>query len=206
MMPRCLFWLALASGLVTGIASCERTSEPPSESQFKSTFLENPTFGKDFQLRGHHGKLRTLADFRGKVVLMFFGFTHCPDVCPTTLARAAQSVSMLPAGDAKRLQVLFVTLDPERDTASLLKQYVSAFHPSFLGLRTTPDATRELADHFKVYYQRVPGATPQSYSIDHSTFSYVFDHKGKLSLLVAHAQTAAELASDIQVLLNRNKE
>ena len=158
-------------------------------------------FGKDFSLQDPDGKVRTLADFKGKVVVMFFGYTQCPDVCPTTLTEMQQVMSILgPQSD--KVQVLFVTVDPQRDSAALLKQYVPAFDARFLGLRPTDDAALEkVAKDFKIYYKKVPGTSPGSYTIDHTAGSYAFDPDGRLRLYIKHAQGPETLAHDLKELL-----
>ena len=158
-------------------------------------------FGKDFSLVDPDGKVRTLADFKGKVVVMFFGYTQCPDVCPTTLTEMQQVMSILgPQSD--KVQVLFVTVDPQRDTAAILKQYVPAFDPRFLGLRPEDDAALEkVAKDFKIYYKKVPGISPGSYTIDHTAGSYAFDPDGRLRLYIKHAQGPETLAHDLKELL-----
>ncbi|MDP1612488.1 MAG: SCO family protein [Sulfuritalea sp.] len=176
------------------LAGC---SEPK---RFVSTDLSMVDWGKDFSLTNHHGKPARLADFRGKAVVMFFGYTQCPDVCPTTLATLRETMTLL-GDDASRVQVLFVSVDPARDTPQLLAQYVPAFHPSFLGVYADDKATAALAKDFKVFYARQPGTTPGSYSIDHSTGSYVFDPQGKLRLLLRHGESPANVAADLKLLL-----
>jgi len=158
-------------------------------------------FGKDFNLLDSDGKVRTLADFKGKVVLMFFGYTQCPDICPTTLTEMQQVMTLLgPQSD--KVQVLFVTVDPERDTAAILKQYVPAFDPRFLGLRPADDAALEkVAKDFKIYYKKVPGTSPGSYTMDHTAGSYAFDPEGRLRLYIKHAQGPEALAHDLKELL-----
>lgn len=172
-------------------------AEPPS---FKSTNVTGADWGKDFALADYNGTLRRLSDFRGKVVVLFFGYTQCPDVCPTTLASLRDVLGILGA-DASRVQVVFVTLDPARDSAELLAQYVPAFHPSFLGLRGDEASTAALAREFKVFYSKQAGTTPGSYSIDHSTGSYVFDPQGRLRLLVRHGEIPSNVAADLKLLL-----
>jgi protein SCO1 len=170
-----------------------------SGTQFKNVDITGADYGRDFSLIDHTGRTRTLADFRGKAVVMFFGYTHCPDVCPTTLAELKTVKSQLgPDGD--RLQVLFVSVDPERDTQDVLAQYVPAFDPSFLGLRGDAAATAKVAKDFKVFYQKVPGSKPDNYSVDHTAGSYVFDPQGRLRLFVRHGN-AANLAADLRLLL-----
>jgi protein SCO1 len=168
--------------------------------QFKNVDITGADYGKDFSLTDHTGRARTLADFRGKAVVMFFGYTHCPDVCPTTLAELKMVRSQL-GPDGERVQVLFVTVDPERDTQGVLAQYVPAFDPSFLGLRADAAATAKVAKDFKVFYQKVPGSKPDNYSIDHTAGSYVFDPQGRLRLFVRHGN-ATNLTSDLRLLLH----
>jgi len=166
---------------------------------FKNADITGADYGKDFALTDHTGKPRTLADFRGKVVVMFFGFTRCPDVCPTTLAELKAVKEQL-GEDGKRLQVLFVTVDPERDTQKLLADYVPAFDQSFLGLYGDMAATARVAKDFRVYYQKAPGKTPDSYTVDHTAGSYIFDPQGRLRLFARHG-SAANLDADIRTLL-----
>lgn len=172
-------------------------SEP---SPFVSTDISSAEWGKDFSLTDHHGKPARLADFRGKAVVMFFGYIQCPDVCPTTMLTLRDAIAML-GDDANRVQVLFVTVDPGRDTPALLADYVPAFHPSFLGLYADQAGTMALAKEFKVFYARQPGPTPGSYSVDHTASSYVFDPKGKLRLLLRYGETPANIAADLKRLL-----
>jgi protein SCO1/2 len=167
---------------------------------FKNTDITGADYGKDFALTDHTGKARRLADFRGKAVVMFFGYTRCPDVCPTTLAELKAVKEQL-GEDGKRLQVLFVTVDPERDTQKLLASYVPAFDPGFLGLYGDPAATAKVAKDFRVFYQKSPGKTPDGYTVDHTAGSYVFDPQGRLRLFVRHGN-AANLAADVRILLN----
>jgi len=166
---------------------------------FKNADITGADYGREFKLTDHTGKTRTLEDFRGKIVVMFFGYTYCPDVCPTTLAEL-KSVKEQLGEEGKSLQVLFVTVDPERDTPKALADYVPAFDPSFLGLYGDPAATAKVAKDFRVFYQKVPGKTPGSYTVDHTAGSYVFDRQGRLRLFVRHGN-AANLVSDIRTLL-----
>ncbi|MEQ5840834.1 SCO family protein [Paraburkholderia acidicola] len=162
----------------------------------------NTQFGSDFALPDTGGKVRTLADYKGKAVVLFFGYTHCPDVCPTTMAELSQALQQLGPDDAKRVQVLFVTVDPQRDTSGLLGQYVTAFNPTFVGLRPTDDAQLvKVTKDFRVYYAKVPGKTPDSYTMDHTAASYVFDPQGKLRLFVRDGQGAAPWVHDLKLLL-----
>ena len=184
--------LALAAAAVCGCSG--------SEPSFKNTDITGADYGKDFTLTDHTGKTRALADFRGKVVVVFFGYTHCPDVCPTTLADLKVAREQL-GEDGRRVQVLFVTLDPERDTPQLLANYVPAFDPSFLGLYGAPAAIARVAKEFKVFYQKVPGKTPDNYTVDHTAASYVFDPQGRLRLLVRPGNVP-NLVADLKTLLN----
>jgi len=168
--------------------------------RFMSSDVTGASFGRDFSLVDHTGKPRTLADFRGKAVVIFFGYTQCPDVCPTTLAALVQAQKEL-GPDAARVQVLFVTVDPDRDTAELLSNYVTAFDPSFIGLRGDADATARTAKEFKILYQKQPGRTPESYTVDHSAGSFVFDPQGRLRLYVGNGQGADVFAHDLRELL-----
>lgn len=159
-------------------------------------------WGRELALTDHTGKPRTLADFKGKVVAVFFGYTHCPDVCPTTLAEM-KAVKEKLGKDGERVQVLFVTVDPERDTAALLAQYVPAFDPSFIGLYGDAEATARTAKEFKVYYKKVPGSSAANYSVDHTAALYLYDPSGRLRLFARHGQGADALAHDIRLLLDQ---
>ncbi len=181
--------------LIALLAGCERTS--PS-TRFHASDVTGKYPAADFHLIDHNGKPRSLGDFRGKVVVLFFGYTHCPDVCPTTLAGLAQTLRLL-GKDAGRVQVLFVTIDPERDTRELLAKFVPAFDPSFLGLYGDAQATAEAAGNFRVDYQK--HITKAGYTMDHSTFSYLIDAEGKLRLLAGDREPADWLAQDIRLLL-----
>ena len=172
----------------------------PEAPTFKGADITGASFGRELALADHHGKARTLADFRGKAVVIFFGFTQCPDVCPTALSALAEAMRRL-GPDAARVQVLFVTIDPERDTADLLSRYVPAFHPSFLGLRGDAEATARVAKEFKVLYQKVPGQTPDTYTMDHSAGLYLFDPQGRLRVFESHGQGAEAIAHDLAQLL-----
>jgi protein SCO1/2 len=170
---------------------------------FESTDVTGADFGKTFTLTDQNGKQRSLQDFRGQVVVVFFGFAHCPDVCPTTLAELAGAVRKLgPAGD--KVQVMLVTVDPERDTQEILGKYVTAFNPKFLGLRGNAEETARVAKEFKVIYQKVEGQKPENYTMDHSAGSYVFDSNGKLRLYVGYGRGADVFAHDIGLLLKQS--
>jgi protein SCO1/2 len=168
--------------------------------KFRSTDISGVDYGRSLELTDHHGKLRRLEDFRGKAVVVFFGFTRCPDVCPTTLADLAIAMKQL-GPEADRVQVLMVTVDPERDTGEVLGKYVPAFDARFLGLYGDLEATRRTAKEFKVYFEKRPGKTPGEYTIDHSAQSYVIDTQGRLRLFVRHDRITEDLAPDLRTLL-----
>lgn len=157
-------------------------------------------YGNDFRLTDHAGKARTMADFRGKVVVMFFGYTQCPDVCPTTLSDMRKVMELL-KGDAARVQVLFVTVDPARDSQDLLARYVPAFHPSFVGLFGDREATGKVTSDFKIIARKEEGKTPESYTVSHTAASLVFDPAGRLRLFVNYGADPEKIAADIKLLL-----
>ena len=174
----------------------------PDRPAFTSIDVTGATYAKDFALSDHNGTVRHLADFKGKVVVLFFGYTQCPDVCPTSMTDLAQVKKAL-GKDGDRLQVLFATVDPERDTAAVLKAYMENFDPSFLALRATPEQLVTLAKDFKVYYQKVPGRAPgSSYTMDHSAGSYVYDPQGRLRLFARYGTDVAAFTGDIRILLD----
>ena len=191
---------ALRSFLIATMAIILVACSPKPE--FKNIDITGSTaFGKDFSLLDPDGNTKTLADFKGKVVVMFFGYTQCPDICPTTLTEMQQVMTLLgPQSD--KVQVLFVTVDPERDTAAILKQYVPSFDPRFLGLRPADEAALEkVAKDFKIYYKKVPGKSPGSYTMDHTAGSYAFDPQGRLRLYIKHAQGPETLTHDLKELM-----
>ncbi|MEO8331749.1 MAG: SCO family protein [Gallionella sp.] len=181
--------------LVVFLAGCEQPKLP---SPFHASDVSMPLAGADFKLTDHNGKQRTLADYRGKVVALFFGYTHCPDVCPTTLADLAQAMGML-GMDADRVQVLFITVDPERDKPEMLVKYMSVFHPSFLGLHGDAAATAQTAKAFYVMYQKQPTTT--GYNVDHSVGTFLIDPQGQVRLRAPLAQRPAWFVDDIRLLL-----
>lgn len=172
----------------------------PARGHFNSVDVTGGGMGGPIQLADHEGKVRTLNEFRGKVVVITFGFTHCPDVCPTTLADIAAAVNQL-GERGRQVQVLFVTVDPKRDTAEVLKQYVPAFHGGFIGLRGTPAETTEVTKAFHVYANERPGKTPETYSVDHSAQSFVIDKEGRLRLLIPPGLKPDKVASDLMKLI-----
>lgn len=189
------FTAAIAAAAMLVLAGCGRPEAPV----FKLTDVTGASFGKALELTDHNGQPRTLADFKGKVVTLFFGFTHCPDVCPTTMVEMANVMKEL-GPDAAKLQVLFITVDPERDTAEVLKRYVPAFHPSFLGLRGSAEETAKVAKEFKIHYQKQKLASG-GYTVDHSAGTYIFDGEGRLRLFAQYGTGAPALLHDIRQLL-----
>ncbi len=186
--------LALVALLIAGCGAS-------SPSSFKNTDITGAEFGRALSLSDQSGQPRTLADFKGKVVALFFGFTHCPDACPTTLA-TLKAVKEKLGPDGDKLQVLFVTVDPERDTPASLAKYVSAFDPSFIALAGNAEATAQVAKEFKVFYQKVPGKTQDSYSVDHTSSTYLYDTHGRLRLFVRYGESVDTILADIKLLLD----
>jgi protein SCO1/2 len=194
-------YFSIARLLMLSLIGVSLLACSPQQSFKNVDITGSKAFGTDFSLLDPDGKVRTLADFKGKAVLMFFGYTQCPDVCPTTLTEMQQVMTLL-GPQADKVQVLFVTVDPERDTAAILKQYVPAFDSRFLGLRPADEAALEkVTKDFKVYYQKVPGTSSGSYTMDHMAGSYAFDPEGRLRLYIKHAQGAETLAQDLKELL-----
>jgi protein SCO1/2 len=182
-------------------AAAQLTACGKSTPTFNGIDLTGVDYAKDFALTDHNGQLRTLKDFQGKVVMMFFGYTQCPDVCPTSMVEMV-NIKQLLGPDGDKLQGLFVTVDPERDTPELLKAYMENFDPSFLALYTSPDKLAALAKDYKVYYKKVPGPTPTSYSMDHTAGSYIYDTQGHLRLFTRYGTKPELTAADIRQLLH----
>ncbi len=185
------FWSIIICSVAL-LAGCD------SRPQFQGTDITGADYGKSLELVDHTGKPRRLEDFRGKAIVLFFGFTHCPDVCPTTLAEVAAALRQL-GPDAERVQVLLVTVDPERDTQDALAKYVTAFDPRFLGLRGDAAATQRAAKEFKIYYEKRKSG--DSYTVDHSGQTYVLDPQGRLRLLIRPERIGKDLAPDLKALL-----
>ncbi|VVE36454.1 SCO family protein [Pandoraea anhela] len=201
-MNLAVIWLRramLLMGLAVLLAACGK--DGPTFTSLDIT--GNKEFAQDFSLQDPQGKTRTLADYKGKAVVMFFGYTHCPDVCPTTMAELNQVMQKLGADDAQRVQVLFVTVDPQRDTPELMGQYVPAFNPAFVGLRPADDdALKAVAKSFRVVVNKVEGATPNNYTIDHTAGIYVFDPNGQLRLFMRPDEPVDAMAKDLKTLLS----
>jgi protein SCO1 len=191
-----VFRFASTAFLIFLIAACAQ--EKP---VFKNVDITGAEYARQFELTDHNGQKRTLADFKGKAVAVFFGFTQCPDVCPTALAELAKVRSGL-GKDADKLQVIFVTIDPERDTPAVLKSYLANFDPQALGLAGSLEQTAATAKEFKVFYAKVPGTTAGSYTMDHTAGSYVFDAQGKIRLFVRHGTDPQLLIGDLKQILS----
>jgi protein SCO1 len=170
------------------------------KAEFRSVDITGAEHAQDFALPDVSGQTKTLADFKGKAVVLFFGFAQCPDVCPTTMAEIAAVKKSL-GNDGEKVTAVFVTVDPERDTPQVLKAYMESFDPSFTALRGTPEQTAALAKYFKIYYKKVEGKTPTSYTIDHTAASFVYDPQGKLRLYTRYGMGATALAEDLKILL-----
>ncbi len=191
--------VSLIFGAAALLAACDRRGAPAA-AQFKGIDITGADYARELSLADAQGKARTLADFKGKVTVVFFGFTQCPDVCPTTLLELANVKKSLGA-DGARVQGVFVTIDPERDTPELLKAYVGNFGADFVALRGDAEQTKAAAKHFKVYYAKVPGKTEGSYSMDHTAGSYIFDAQGRVRLFTRYGTGAEALAHDLKLLL-----
>jgi protein SCO1/2 len=187
-----------AAALAVSLSGCDKL--PGKQASFQNTDVTGLNYAKGFALTDHTGKPRTLADYKGKLVVVFFGYTQCPDVCPTTMAEMASVMQKL-GPQADQVQVAFITLDPERDTQQLLASYVPAFDKRFVGLYGSPEQTAKVAKEFKVFYAKVPGSAPGSYTIDHTAGSYVFDRDGKLRLFIRHGGGADPIVHDLRQLL-----
>ncbi len=193
--------LALISMAALLLAGCDKPGGAGgSSASFRAVDITGAEYARQLSMQDPDGKTRTLADFKGKVTVVFFGYTQCPDVCPTTMAELAQVKKSL-GPDGERVQGVFVTVDPDRDTPELLKAYMGSFDPSFVALRGTPEQTAAMAKEFKVFYAKVPGKTEGSYTVDHTAGSYVFDASGKVRLFVRYGSGAEALAADLKTLL-----
>ena len=199
---RIALWTVVPLALLLGISAAYmtlRSSEPGA--QFEAVDITGVDWGRGFDLTDHHGTRRTLGDFRGKVVMLFFGYTNCPDMCPTTMALLASAVRQLGEEDARDVQVLFVTVDPARDTPQVLAQYVPAFHPSFLGLYSDPETTARTAREFKAFFELRAPNEHGSYTVDHSGQVFVFDPQGRLRLFVRPEAAPEAVVHDVRKLL-----
>ncbi len=195
---RCFSFLTLLVGLSALVlsSSCNSKVEPA----FLSTDITTASFGRDFKLSDHNGDIRSLADFKGKVIVLFFGYTNCPDICPGIMGKLAGTIKKL-GNDSSHVQVLFISVDPEHDTPAILKQYVSTFNPTFLGLSGDLQTTTNIAKEFKISFQKQTETTQDSYIMDHSTGVYIFDPKGRLRLYVNSGTNIDMISHDILELL-----
>lgn len=194
--PRRLILLAAAAA---ALAACDRASTG-SKPSFHAIDITGADYAKELNLRDADGRMRTLADFKGKITVIFFGFTQCPDVCPTTLAELAQARKLL-GSDGARVQGVFVSVDPARDTPEVLKAYVGTFGSDFVALHGSDDEIKAAAKQFKIFYNKVPGKTEGSYTIDHTAGSYVLDAGGRVRLFTRYGVGAEKLAADLKILL-----
>jgi protein SCO1/2 len=189
-------WVLSVAAVVLGLVGCGQDKP-----DFRGVDITGAEYAQGFELSDQNGQVRTLQDFAGKAVVVFFGFTQCPDVCPTALQEMAQAKQLLGADGAK-LQGIFITVDPERDTPELLKAYVANFGSDFVALRPTAEQLPKVTKDFKIYYKKVEGKTPTSYTMDHSAGSFTFDPKGRIRLYNRHASGAETLAADVKILLS----
>ena len=197
---RTLMMACLAAGVAPWLVACDPlTGSAGAPEGFKGIDITGADYAQDFALTDFNGTPRTLSDYRGQVVMLYFGFVQCPDVCPTALARAAEVLQLLGPETAPKVQLLFITVDPERDTPALLQAYMAAFDPSFMALSGSLEQIQAAADAFRVYFKKVP--TGSTYTMDHTALTYLFDPTGKVRVALRHEQTAADYAADIQRLL-----
>lgn len=192
--------LALACGALALSGCSDRSGDGQSAGGFSGIDITGADYATTLNLPDHNGQQRTLADFKGKVVVIFFGFTQCPDVCPTSLTEMAEAKRLLGA-DGERLQGLFVSVDPERDKPEIMREYMGSFDPSFLAMHASPEVLPDVAKHFRIYYKKVPGQTETSYTMDHSAGSYVYDTQGRVRLYHRYGSGAPALAADVKKLL-----
>jgi protein SCO1/2 len=191
------FFLALAATGALALAGCERAVPPH---HFNAIDLTGAKYAQGFDLPDFDGKPRTLADFKGKVAVVFFGYTQCPDACPTTMAELSGILKTL-GPDAAKVQVVFISVDPSRDTPALLKNYVTNFRPDFIALRGDEAQTKQVIKDFKLIVEKVPGKTPDSYTIDHTAGTYIFDPQGRVRLFASQSLDPALLTDDLKALL-----
>jgi len=191
--------------LGVAIAGCgdKAASPPPPKASFNSIDITGAEYARKLDLPDADGKVRSLAEFKGKVVVVFFGYTQCPDVCPTTMAELSQVRRAL-GDDGAKLQGIFVTVDPQRDTGVVLKAYCDNFNAGFIGLRGSDEQIKQVAREFKVFYAKVPGKTESTYTIDHTAGAYVFDTQGRIRLFSRHGAGPKALEDDIRTLLRES--
>jgi len=204
-LRRALLWTTAAAAVAAGgFAAYAMLASQPSSPHFQAVDITGVPWGKGFELTDHLGRKRSLADFRGKVVTLFFGYTQCPDMCPMTLALLGETLRQM-GSDADKVQVLFATVDPKRDTPQILSQYVPAFHPSFLGLYADEETTERTVREFKGYFHANPPNEHGGYIVDHSAQVYVFDRTGRIRLYIKpDAATPESIAHDLRALLHES--
>ena len=193
--------LGLCASIVLGCG--DKSSGAAAKASFRSIDITGAEYARKLELPDAEGKPRNLGEFKGKVVVVFFGYTQCPDVCPTTMAELSQVKRSLGA-DGERLQGIFVTVDPERDTGVVLKAYADNFNAGFIGLRGNAEQTQQAAREFKVFFAKVPGKTESTYTIDHTAGSYIFDPQGRIRLFSRHGAGPKALEDDIRALLRES--
>lgn len=191
---------AVVAALVAGTVSVTLAGCGSSEPEFKGSDVTGSHLGRDMAMVDAAGQVRTLADYKGKVVVVYFGYTHCPDVCPTSMAELARVMTLL-KDDARKVQVIMITVDPERDPPAVVDRYVKAFNPSFVGLSGSPEQLSKTAKSFKVYYEKEPSKTPDQYAMNHSSMFYIIDQKGEARVLLNSTVPAETVADDIKLLL-----
>jgi protein SCO1/2 len=196
-----LKWLATSAASLASAALFTACGKTATKTSFVSTDITGADYARDFALSDQNGVVRHIADFKGKVVVVFFGYTQCPDVCPTTMAELAEVKKSL-GSDGGKLQAVFVTLDPDRDKAAMLKAYVENFDPSFVALLPSNEQLAGIAKEYKIYYKKVDGRTSETYTLDHSAGSYIYDPKGRVRLFMHYGTSVGDLTSDIKVLLS----
>ncbi len=192
---RVFIFLLLFSALIA-LSACSGGSKPA----FKGSDISGTNLGQDMAMQDSSGAIRTLQDYKGKVVIAFFGFTQCPDVCPTAMAELAQVMNLV-GDNAKNVQVILLSVDPERDTPAIIGEYAKAFHPDFVGLTGSADQLAKTAKSFKAYYAKAPGVSPDQYSMDHSSSFYMFDAQGEARVLIRGDAPAQDIAHDVDQLL-----
>jgi protein SCO1 len=194
-----LTWAAAASALPT-LAGCDQPAASAPAGGFKGVDITGADYAKDFSLPDATGRVRSLSEFKGKAVVVFFGYTQCPDVCPTTMAELASAKKLLGA-EGEKLQAVFITIDPERDTPEILQAYMKSFDPGFVALRGTPEQTLALTKTFKAFYMKVQGKDPKTYTMDHTAGAYVFDPRGRVRLFVRYGQPVEAWTADLKYLI-----
>lgn len=194
-------WRLWVLAALLALVGCQPANQ--GETAFRGTDISHEKFGGALELKDHNGVKRSLKDFRGKWVVLFFGYTHCPDVCPTTLSDTAEALKLMTPEQAKQVQVIWVSVDPERDTPNMLRDYVTYFNPGFLSMTGTEAEIAKAASDFRIVYRRHVTTGVSGYLIDHTAGSYVIDPNGKLRLLLPFAIPAPDMAHDLRLLMQK---